>query len=69
MKRYPVNSSNIASVGYDPATQTLEIEFHDGRVYQYFDVPQSVYEALMRAESAGKYLHEHIKGIYRYARL
>jgi len=40
MLRMSVSSSNISSVGYDPKTQTLEVEFHNGGVYQYFNVPQ-----------------------------
>lgn len=70
MKRTPVaNSSNIASVGYDQATQTMEVEFTNGNIYQYFDVPEIVYQELMRAESAGKFLNAQIKGVYRFARL
>jgi len=69
MKRTPVQSSNIASIGYDPKSQTLEIEFNDGRVYQYFDVPQGQYTALMSAGSHGSNFHRNIKGYYRYARL
>ena len=70
MKRIPVaNSSNIASVGYDPETQTMEVEFTNGNVYQYFDVPQAVYEELMRAESAGTFLNAQVKGVFRYTKL
>jgi len=28
MKRAPVSSSNLSSVGYDESNQVLEIEFH-----------------------------------------
>jgi hypothetical protein len=69
MNRIPVSSSNVASVGYDPSTQTLEVEFHNGNVYQYFDVPQHVYDALMNAASIGSFLSSNIKGVYRYARV
>ncbi len=69
MKRTPVQSSNIASIGYDEQSQTLEIEFHNGRVYQYFDVPQGQHSALMSAGSLGSYFHSTIKGYYRYARV
>lgn len=69
MNRSPVQSSNVASVGYDQETQTLEVEFNSGSVYQYFDVPQHVYEGLLTAESAGRFLNAEIKGAYRYARL
>ena len=69
MNRFPVASSNLAEVGYDPATQTLEIMFKDGSVYQYFDVPQQVYEGIMVADSVGRFFHANIKGGYRYAKL
>jgi hypothetical protein len=76
MDRIPVKSSSIASIGYDPDSETLEIEFLDSRifhldvnisVYQYFDVPQRVYEELISADSKGKYLAENINCVYRYA--
>jgi hypothetical protein len=69
MNRQPVSSSNIASIGYDAGSQTLEIEFLNGGVYQYFDVPQHVYEELMNASSHGQYLARVIKGAYRYSKV
>ena len=69
MRRVPVTSSNIAAVGYDEASRTLEILFTNGRVYQYFDVPTQAHRALMNAGSYGQYLNQHIKGKYRYARV
>ena len=44
MERQYVSSSNIASIGYDPDNLVLEIEFLSGAVYQYYDVPQSIYD-------------------------
>ena len=69
MDRIPVTSSNLASVGYDPANLTLEVEFLNGGVYQYFDVPPHEHEALIEAPSHGKYFSENIRNTYRYARL
>lgn len=67
MPRRPVQSSSIASVGYDAANQVLEVEFKNGVVYQYFGVPAAVYEGLMQAESHGHYLDRYVKkGGYRY---
>jgi len=68
MDRVAVSSSSIASVGYDPETLTLEIEFSSGLIYQYFDVPEQVYNDLRNAGSPGGYLASNIKGVYRYAR-
>ena len=42
MNRVPVQSSNLASVGYDSGNMVIEIEFHSGRIYQYFNVPMPV---------------------------
>ena len=69
MDRTPVSSSNLASIGYDPSTKTLEIEFNDGALYQYDDVPESEYTGLMGASSHGKYFHRNIKSRYRYRRI
>ena len=41
MDRTPVQSSNIRSVGYDPASRTLEVEFHSSGLYQYSSVPEA----------------------------
>ena len=64
----PVHSSNLAAVGYSFGGR-LTIEFHSGGLYQYWQVPPSVYAGLMRAESHGKYFHAWIKNRYPYRRL
>ncbi len=66
MKREAVTSSSIAAVGYDPATNVLEIEFSDGGVYQYFAVPHSTHAALMAAERKGAFVNSTIKPRHRF---
>jgi len=66
MDRQPVPSSNIRSIGYEPDTRTLEVEFRSGSVYQYSDVPLAVYEGLMQAASKGSYFHNHVKDRYSF---
>ncbi len=70
MNRTPVASSNIAAIGYDTANRILEIAFHNGSIYQYFNVPAHIYEGLMRASSHGQYFDAYIKKAgYAYQRL
>lgn len=64
MHRTPVSSRMLVSVGYDPATNVLELEFHDGEVYQYFAVPRSVADALAAAESPGRFVATSVKPHY-----
>jgi hypothetical protein len=69
VQRQPVDSTNLRSVGYDAEQQILEVEFTSGSVYQYFNVPVAVYEALMSASSNGTYHSQWIKYNFRYARI
>lgn len=73
MNRTPVESSNIQSIGYDPETRILEVEFGklrledpSNRIYVYRDVPAEVHEALMEDISHGGYLNEHIAYDFPY---
>lgn len=70
MDRRVVTSSNIHSVGYDPAALTLEIQFRKtGEVYQYFGVPEHIHRGLMAASSHGKYFHRYIRGSFAYGKI
>ncbi len=69
MQRFPVESSSIHSIGYDPATAILELEFHAGAVYQYFMVPPSTFEALRSAPSIGAFVNRHIRPRFRYVQV
>ena len=61
MERNSVSSSNLASVGYDVSLKILEVEFNNGSIYQYFNVPESVYNGLMNASSHGSYFDSNVK--------
>lgn len=67
--RTPLASSSIASVGYDGEAAALELAFHSGGVYRYDDVPREVYEGLLRADSKGRFFHDHVRGEFDYRRL
>lgn len=69
VEREPVSSSNIVSIGFDPESETLEIEFKDSEIYQYFNVPQFVHERLMQADSIGKFFNVEIKHAYPYSKV
>jgi KTSC domain len=69
MDRIPITSSRIRSVRFDRASLTLEIEFTNGRVYQYLDVPEPVYLGLLKAASGGRYFLDRIRDTYRFLRL
>lgn len=69
MERAPVDSSAIVSAGYDESRRILELEYVDGDVYQYFDVPKALHQALLGAPSIGQFVNTEIKGTFRYQKL
>ena len=66
MLRQAVESSNIATVGYDEEQQVMEIVFRDGRVYHFLEVPPERVLSLLRAESKGRFFNAEIKPAYEY---
>jgi KTSC domain len=67
MDRLPIDSTLIRSVGYDFANSILDVELlPGGRVYRYFDVPLSIYNELMAADSKGSYFNESIRDLYPF---
>ncbi|KJH85260.1 KTSC domain-containing protein [Pseudomonas sp. KSR10] len=70
MKRVAVTSRSLRSLGYDPDEQLLEVEFHNGSVYRYEQVPAEVVQALLEADSMGRYFNQVFKPQhYRYRRI
>ena len=64
MKREPVNSESLCTVGYDPDQRILEAEFVNGTVYRYSNVPRSTFLSLMAADSKGAYFNRRIRDRY-----
>jgi hypothetical protein len=64
-----VESSTIASVGYDLTQGLLQLEFCSRAIYHYFGVPASVHDALLEASSKGSYFNRAIRGRFPYRRL
>jgi len=62
------NSSNIISISYTN-NNSLLVLFKNGGEYIYKAVPKEIYEEIVKAESAGKYLTSAVKGKYEYEKL
>lgn len=66
MRVAAVESTTLATVGYDEADELLQLEFCSQAVYQYFGVPAAVYGALLEAPSKGRYFNRVIRGRFAY---
>jgi len=54
---------------YDPGTKTLRIIFVSGMIYDYKNVPASIYKAMKSSGSKGTYLNRHIKNNYEFEKI
>jgi hypothetical protein len=69
MELIPVDSASVRSVGYEEDRRILFIQFLDGDLYEYFDVPVGDFVDLMHAESIGWFVNKRIKPYYDYRKL
>ncbi len=66
MTRTRVESSMLIAVSYDPETQEMDLEFHSGAIYRFFDVPPSIAQDLLDAESKGKFFNAWIRDLFAF---
>lgn len=64
-----VDSSNIERIGYDSNSSTLRIEFKLSGTYDYFNVPENVFDEIRSASSVGSYHAKNIKGVYPHTKV
>ncbi len=67
--REPVESQAVAAVGYSRKLRALEIEFRDGLIYRYTDVPPVLHHALLAADSKARFYNQKIRGRYHCLRV
>src|SRR4051812_49676530 len=65
IKRVPVQSSALATVGYSARLRAVEIEFRNGAIYRYLGIEASVYHALLDAPSKARFYDQNIRHKYR----
>ncbi len=61
LESIPLQSRTLVRVAYDAQQSILQLEFHGGAIYQYFQVPASIYQELLTAESKGLYFNRSIR--------
>jgi hypothetical protein len=69
MNRQKVSSSNIDAIGYDEGSQTLEIEFKTGSIYQYSGVAAHIYDGFLRATSKGRFFDQFVRNRFQTHRV
>lgn len=65
-KMTPIKDSRIIkAAGYDNELETLYVRFRKA-TYEYYDVPEKIYQELLKAPSAGSYFIKNIQKTYNY---
>ena len=69
MKRINIQSSSIVSIGYDIDSETLQVEFTRGAVYNYYQVLPRQFCELLFADSIGSHFSKRIAKIYNFEKV
>jgi hypothetical protein len=68
--RTKLESSSLASITHDPKEHMLDVQFRrTGHVYRYFDVPRTIYNALLESDSQDAFLNQIIKPNFESVRM
>lgn len=62
-------STVVRSFTYDEALHRLRIFFLSGKVYDYLQVPKTVYEQMKDAFSKGSFFNEQVKPFYEFEKV
>jgi len=63
----PLRSSHLASASHSGTT--LTIRFKTGHTYQYFGVPATTFNGLIRTQSPGSFFAKQVKPFYKFKKL
>ena len=66
MLRQEVNRLNCDGSAMRNPTSLLEVEFHSGEIYRYFDVPAGLVLELLEARSIGRFFNAHIRSKFKF---
>lgn len=64
-----LDSVDILSIRYSFVKESLIIEFHDGEILQFIDVPDEIYFWIIDAFDPFEYYNEYIRDAYDYERI
>ena len=64
-----IQSSNIRRTEFDTQTKDLVVEFNNGLIYLYENVPHQIYTQFRLSESQGKFFNSKIAKTFKYKRL
>jgi hypothetical protein len=69
MQRLSIDSDSLRSIGYNELGQMMEVEFEDGTLRQYYDVPLDIYDELLETKTKDKYFNDYVKDNYLFQQI
>ena len=63
------DSTNVKQIRYSEDRKIMQVIFTSGATYQYFGVPEQVWDAAVLADSIGGFINANIKGKYKYSKV
>jgi hypothetical protein len=69
IKSFEPDSSHIKKITYDSDTESMIVSYKGGETYEFYNIPAKLFETLLTAPSAGRFMNDYIYGASSYTRL
>ena len=69
MQRLSIDSDSLRSIGYNELGQMMEVEFEDGTLRQYYDVPLDIYDDFLETKTKDNYFNDYVKDNYLFQQI
>ncbi len=66
LEQYTATITTSTIIDYQHKGVTLKVNFLDGSIYEYFNVPRAMYIKLVNADSQGRFARRHIFNSFVY---
>jgi hypothetical protein len=64
-----IKSSNLKSATFNTEDKSLLMEFNNGSIYEYENVPWEIFTKFRMSESQGSYFSKNISRTYKYKKV
>lgn len=64
-----IKSTNLKNAKYDTELKSLVVEFNNGAIYEYENVPWEIFTKFRMAESQGSFFSKNISRTYKYKKI
>jgi len=64
-----IKSSNLKFASYNTGSKILTVTFNNASIYEYYEIPWTIFTKFRMSESQGKFFNTKISRSYKYKKI